>query len=367
MPSGTRTILSWMRRAASAERHKVDSRSSLRYLFNSMVNERTLADGCIDGYGKLGLYPIRVVSKMTGINVHTLRAWERRYGVPRPSRSAGTHRLYDASDIATIRRVQELTMSGLTPGRACAYVMAEDMEAQAAVEVESPPAPDRGCELCGALVRAFTELNEDSAGRILAEVTQLLGPEVALVDVLLPALAEIGTAWEEGRASVAAEHFASGMIRAWLVSLLESATKSDPRIVALVGAAPDDQHEIPPLALTMLLRRRGWHVVFLGTGMPFDDLSDAIVRKRPQLVCLSASVAGSVSGLVDVLLQVRCLPEAGSVILTYGGLPFKTDHQLRDPLEGIATYLGDDLRGAAELASGLLEQRASTLAAASLD
>jgi methanogenic corrinoid protein MtbC1 len=166
---------------------------------------------------------------------------------------------------------------------------------------------------------------------------------------------------------VAAEHFASAKVRSWLVSLLDGSVKGDPRLVALVGAAPDDQHEIPPLALTMLLRRRGWHIVFLGTGMPFEDLSDAIVRKRPQLVCLSASVTTSVPGLVDVLLQVRCLPEAGSVILTYGGLPFKVSERLRDPLEGIATYLGDDLRTAADLASSLLEQRAASLVAAELD
>ena len=332
-----------------------------------MVHEDTLADGSTDGYVKLGLYPIRVVSKMTGINVHTLRAWERRYGVPRPSRTAGTHRLYDAGDIAVIRRVQELTLSGLTPGRACAYVIAEGSEGPPAVEADPSPKPDSGCELCTALVRAFTELNENRAGRILGEVTQLLGPEAALTDVLLPALAELGSSWEEGRASVAAEHFASGMIRSWLVALPDSSAKRDLRMVVLVGAAPNDPHEIPPLVLTMLLRRRGWHVVFLGAGMPFEDLSDAIVRKRPQLVCLSASLAGSVPGLVDVLLQIRCLPEAGSVILTYGGLPFKESAHLRDPLDGIATYLGDDLRGAADLASTLLEQRAAALAAASLD
>jgi methanogenic corrinoid protein MtbC1 len=198
-------------------------------------------------------------------------------------------------------------------------------------------------------------------------MTQLFGPEGALVDVVMPALAEIGTAWEEGRVSVAAEHFASGLIRSWLVSLLEASTKGDPRMIVLVGAAPNDQHEIPTLALTVLLRRRGWHAVFLGAGMPFDDLTDAIVRKRPQLVCLSASIEGSVPGLVDALLQLRCLPEAGSVILTYGGLPFKVNALLRDPLDGIATYLGDDLRGAADLASTLLEQRAASLAAASLD
>ncbi len=332
-----------------------------------MVNERALAEGYIDGYAKLGLYPIRVVAKMTGINVHTLRAWERRYGVPRPSRTAGTHRLYDAGDIAIIRRVQELTLSGLTPGRACAYVIAEASENQAVVEIEPQPVPDRGCELCGALVRSFIELNEDTAGRILVELTQLLGPEGALVDVLLPSLAEIGTAWEEGRASIAAEHFASAVVRSWLVSNFDGAAKGDGRLVALVGAAPGEQHEIPPLALTMLLRRRGWHVLFLGAGMPFEDLSDAIVRKRPQLVCLSANTTASVPGLVDVLLQLRCLPEAGSVILTYGGSPFTASAHLRDPLEGIATYLGDDLRTAADVAGSLLEQRAASLAAAELD
>jgi len=60
-----------------------------------------------------GLYPIRHVCAETGINDVTLRAWERRYGLVRPQRTAHGHRLYSASDIARIRRIQELLAQGI--------------------------------------------------------------------------------------------------------------------------------------------------------------------------------------------------------------------------------------------------------------
>jgi DNA-binding transcriptional MerR regulator len=333
-----------------------------------MQNEDSPADGCSEGYAKLGLYPIRVAARVTGINVHTLRAWERRYGLPRPTRSAGTHRLYDADDIAMLRRVQELTTQGTPPGRACAYVLAEAAEGASAGEGDSSQTlEDQAGTMRDHLVRSFTELNEESAARMLREATQVLGPEMALTGVLLPALSEIGSAWEEGRASVATEHFGTGIIRSWILAQCEGSGLAEARPTALLGAGPNEQHELPPLSLAMLLRRRGWHAVFLGTGMPFEALSDAIARKRPQLVCLSCTTGPSVPGLVDALQQIRCLPEAGQTLLAYGGLPFTLEPALRAPLEGIATYLGDNLRGAADLASSLLQRQAAGATAFGLD
>src|SRR5512137_1637725 len=49
------------------------------------------------------LYNLKVVLKETGIKADVLRAWERRYGLPTPQRSAGGHRLYSQQDIATIK------------------------------------------------------------------------------------------------------------------------------------------------------------------------------------------------------------------------------------------------------------------------
>lgn len=60
-----------------------------------------------------GLYPIRTVAALTGINAVTLRAWERRYGLIRPRRTPRGHRLYSRQDIERIQRTVELLDRGL--------------------------------------------------------------------------------------------------------------------------------------------------------------------------------------------------------------------------------------------------------------
>ncbi|MDB5076624.1 MAG: regulatory protein MerR [Chloroflexi bacterium] len=306
--------------------------------------------------GSLGMYPIRVVAKQTGIGVHTLRAWERRYGLPRPSRTAGTHRLYGANDIAMLRRVLNLINDGMPPGRACAFVLDETANFQPRREVDPALMRSPSDDLRGGLYGAFMNLDEEVASRSLSECFSLLGTELALSEVVLPALADIGTAWAQSRASVAAEHFASGLIRSRLLGACEGGSRGTDQPVALLAAGPGDQHEIPVMVLALLLRRRGWRSIFLGSSTPYEAISDATARTRPQLVCLSASMADTAPRVVDALLRLRRIPEHNSMLLAYGGLPFRNNPESRRPLEGAAIYLGDDLSAAADRAGTLLQR-----------
>jgi MerR family transcriptional regulator, light-induced transcriptional regulator len=306
--------------------------------------------------GEMGLYPIRVVSKQTGIGIHTLRAWERRYGLPRPSRTAGTHRLYGTDDIAHLRRVQQLLRGGTPPSRACALVLAETRDSPADGDADNPTPTVASRDLFEALAAAFINLDEEVANRLLSEAFCLFGPELALAEVVLPSLCAVGTAWAEGRTSVAAEHFGSGLIRARLLGAFEGGSRGDTQPVALLGACPGDQHEIPTMALALLLRRRGWRAVFLGADTPFEALADAIQRKHPRLICLSSATEETIPALVELLRRLRRLPECGTVLLAYGGPPFKHDPRLREQLEGTAAYLGDDLPSAADRAGVLVER-----------
>ena len=56
----------------------------------------------------LPVYPIRTVSKLTGVSEGSLRSWETRYGVITPARTGGGHRLYSENDVALIVEVKRL-------------------------------------------------------------------------------------------------------------------------------------------------------------------------------------------------------------------------------------------------------------------
>lgn len=54
------------------------------------------------------LYPIRTVCRLTGVNDKTLRAWEGRYGLIEPARTAGGHRLFSQEDVRRIREIYRM-------------------------------------------------------------------------------------------------------------------------------------------------------------------------------------------------------------------------------------------------------------------
>src|SRR5690606_9199382 len=59
------------------------------------------------------LLPIREISRLTGVNTVTLRAWARRYGLLKPQRTAKGHRLYTAEDVQRVKDIQASLGRGL--------------------------------------------------------------------------------------------------------------------------------------------------------------------------------------------------------------------------------------------------------------
>src|SRR5579875_2293273 len=121
-----------------------------------------------DGYAAAGGYPIGLVSTLTGLPTDVIRAWERRYGIPRPGRSAGGHRLYSPHDVAVLRRAAMLRAQGLTAAAACAQALSE-------ATAPSPSAHDEGAtspvaaHLAARLHEAAVALDAGQVGATLAE------------------------------------------------------------------------------------------------------------------------------------------------------------------------------------------------------
>ena len=70
----------------------------------------------------LAAFRIGELSQRTGVGVATLRAWESRYRLLHPSRTAGGQRLYSAEDETRIEEVKRLVASGTALGAAARWV-----------------------------------------------------------------------------------------------------------------------------------------------------------------------------------------------------------------------------------------------------
>lgn len=68
-------------------------------------------------------FRINRVAETTGIPEATLRAWERRYHVPKPSRTPSGYRLYSSDDVAQVRKMRELCEAGIAPADAAQQIL----------------------------------------------------------------------------------------------------------------------------------------------------------------------------------------------------------------------------------------------------
>lgn len=224
------------------------------------------------------------LSRRLGVSDHVLRAWERRYGLLRPIRSAGGFRLYSEADLQRVRRMQGHLERGLSAAEAAQAAIAEDQAAG--------PVPDAGpgqvSEAARALTTALEGFDEPAAQAVLDRLLSNLTVELVIREVLIPYLHELGDRWQRGAVSVAQEHFASSVVRERLAGLGRGWGRGrGPR--ALLACVPDEQHDIALVAFGVVLHRHGWRIDYLGANTPLDDLTGAVAATRPDLVVLAAS------------------------------------------------------------------------------
>jgi MerR family transcriptional regulator, light-induced transcriptional regulator len=233
-----------------------------------------------------GKYRINVVAEMTGVSAATLRAWERRYGFPVPSRTASSYRIYTDRDVALIRRMQELCEQGMSPADAASAVLAEPTaEPAASLDVGDPFAPFH--ERIVVAVQTF----DPSALERAVEESMVLGPATTIFDrVFAPAMAEIGARWEAGTLSVAQEHLASVVLESSARKLLGLVQpRTDRRI--LLACFAEEEHSFPLYGVALHAASWGFSVVFLGARTPPDAIAHAVRRLGPVLVGLSVTMA----------------------------------------------------------------------------
>jgi DNA-binding transcriptional MerR regulator len=249
-----------------------------------------------------GALRIGELSRRAGVSDHVLRAWETRYGLLQPSRSAGGYRLYSAADERRVRRMKQLIANGLSAAEA----------ARAAVADESALAiaDQEGHGVMGdaeALRDALDGFDEPAAQAVLDRLLSRFSVTAVLREVVLPLLRELGERWEHGSVSVAQEHFASNLLRGRLAGLSFGwGAGTGPQ--ALLACPPGELHDLPLMIFGIALNRLGWRVTYLGSNTPLTELLEAVEATRPDLVVLSSVASGRFRAIAAALpeLSSRC-------------------------------------------------------------
>lgn len=299
-------------------------------------------------------YNTKAVAQETGVPADTFRAWERRYGVPRPQRTEGGHRLYSERDIATIRWLRDRTAEGLTISQAIA-LMTDGSDTNlswlsTAVDTE----PHTWERLNSRLYAALVDFDSTRSEQILGEAFALYPLEEVFLKLVQPVMIEVGEQWHAGKLSVTAEHFATQFVRRKLSGLFNTYNITDGRGLVLVGCAPSEQHDLGALMLSVFLVRHGWQVIYLGPEVPLKDLLDTVRQVQPDMVCMSASTTETATQLLEVGRAVLSMsPPAPH--FAYGGRAFNLNPVLTQKMPGV--NLGKNAQEAVDTVAGILGGR----------
>ncbi len=281
-----------------------------------------------------GLLRVGELSRRSGVSADLLRAWERRYGLLRPERSAGGLRLYSPTDLERVRLMKRHLASGLAAAEAAALALRD----QGSESVVRPPA------VRAELAEALEAFDEPRAQRVLDDVLTAATVETLLRDVVLPYLDDLGGRWERGEASIAQEHFASVVLRARLLALGRGwGLGVGP--AAVLACLPGERHDIGLIGFGLTLRAHGWRIYYLGSDTPVETIAETARRLDARLVVLSAVDAERVR---PALGELRELAEGHAVAL--GGAAAAA---LQEDLEaiGVLTLGGDVVAEAARVTS----------------
>ncbi|MEC7547474.1 MAG: hypothetical protein CSH37_08550 [Thalassolituus sp.] len=258
-------------------------------------------------------YPIRVVSNETGVNAITLRAWERRYGLITPKRTAKGHRLYTEADIQLIRKVVSLLQRGIPISQAKA--MLEDGAPEPEVSVTTAQ-PSQWSQYRARLADAIQNFDDTEIARVMDEVTSFFPVDIALRFLLLPLHQQLREQITEPLGASRLQFFAGFLQGRLSQRLSESSDSEVEATLVLANTVYSDDLEL--LLIGILLKQFGIRVIRLAGLTTPQELSELIRTQNLQ---------GAVVGVADTpegnqLQSLRTLAaETGQLIFCTGQNP----------------------------------------------
>jgi len=219
-------------------------------------------------------YSIRVTSRLTSIELDTLRMWERRYGFPRPTRTDSGSRVYSEADVEALKLIRRAIEQGYRPGEIVGKP-AEELAELVRVTSQTPPRASAASPTISSLVEALSRDDLAALQAGLRQAAVVLGPKRFLVDVAHPLSVRIGALWAEGKLEVRHEHLLSQCLSAQLrvlVSAYEDRAGA-PRV--LLSTLPSERHALGLEMVQVYLAVSQVSAVLLGVDTPADQIVKA--------------------------------------------------------------------------------------------
>jgi DNA-binding transcriptional MerR regulator/methylmalonyl-CoA mutase cobalamin-binding subunit len=263
-------------------------------------------------------YPIRAVSRLTGISLDTLRAWERRYKVVTPERT-DRGRLYSDPEIQRLMLLRDAVSRGHAIGQVAALSDAElkELGRHTAEVVRSVPSQEEPSGLAS-LIRAIEKFDAAAANEEIGRLAALLPATELVTQVAVPLMRVVGERWHRGTLTMAHEHMASAILRNLFGSLLRLYKPLEPVVRIVLATPTGEHHEFGILAAAMLAAPLGLEPVYLGANLPAEEILAAAQKSAARVIVLGLQDQSHDSSALRELRQLADATPAG-IELWVGG------------------------------------------------
>jgi len=228
-------------------------------------------------------YSIKDMEHLSGIKAHTIRIWEKRYGLLDPDRSDTNIRSYSDKDVRRILNVAMLVKNGY---KISAVALFDEQRLQ--LEVirinRNSTEPDKNIDQL-----LFLTVNLDTFGfeTLMNLIISQNGFKKTIEQVVFLFFERIGILWQTGSIFTAHEHFVSNLIRNRLIREIGNFESNESAKSVLFFLRNDEWHELGLLYFTPLAAEAGLRCVYLGQSLPFEDLSNLLTAQKYDFVCTS--------------------------------------------------------------------------------
>lgn len=224
-------------------------------------------------------FSIKDIENLTGIKAHTLRIWEKRYGILAPKRTTTNIRYYDAADLKLALRVALLNNYGYKISRIHKMTDAEMSSLLGKISDEDFKLQDQTNQLLEATIAMDIEGFEG----LLNAYIKRHGIERCVEELIFLFLEKVGKMWVSDRLYPAQEHLASNVIWRKLVLAIEQTAQSVKNNTSsvMLFLPEGEQHDIGLLYVCYLMQQQNVRPIFLGRDTPLGELQVVYQNKKP--------------------------------------------------------------------------------------
>ena len=238
------------------------------------------------------------LSELTGIGVHTLRVWEKRYGAPASQRLPSGHRRYLKDQVPRLKTIATALDSGYRASKVVTATM-EELQGLLGLAPFKKEKQDTNfleknqLELNNVLIESWVEMiracNDDHLLYEFHEQWGRHGPLNFIVNFCTPLLERIGKGWETGELSVSHEHFFTECLVSFLNEKWRQLNIRKPGPIVLITTLPEETYTLGILMCAVVTCTTNAKVIYMGADTPIEEIADTAEKNKPDIITMSIS------------------------------------------------------------------------------